>query len=51
MRKRSRSLIFDTLEKLVRDGIDPDMIAASLNTVEISVCARTTLVRSRAAFR
>lgn len=32
--KRIERLIFDTLEGLVRDGIDPDMVAASMNTVE-----------------
>jgi Zn-dependent M16 (insulinase) family peptidase len=32
--KKIEKLIFDTLEALVRDGIDPDMIAASLNTLE-----------------
>ena len=32
--KKIEKLIFNTLEALVRDGIDPDMIAASMNTIE-----------------
>ncbi len=40
--KKIESLIFDTLEKLVRDGIDPDMIAASLNTIEFRLRENNT---------
>jgi Zn-dependent M16 (insulinase) family peptidase len=32
--RKIEKLIFDTLEALVRDGIDPDTVAASMNTVE-----------------
>jgi Zn-dependent M16 (insulinase) family peptidase len=32
--RKIEKLIFDTLESLVRDGIDPDMIAAAMNTLE-----------------
>ncbi len=32
--KKIETLIFDTLQKLVREGIDPDAIAASVNTLE-----------------
>jgi Zn-dependent M16 (insulinase) family peptidase len=32
--KKIEGLILDTLEKLARDGIDPDTIAASMNTIE-----------------
>jgi Zn-dependent M16 (insulinase) family peptidase len=40
--KKIESLIFDTLEKLVRGGIDPDMIAASLNTIEFRLRENNT---------
>jgi Zn-dependent M16 (insulinase) family peptidase len=32
--KKIEKLIFSTLETLVRDGIDPDTIAAAINTAE-----------------
>jgi presequence protease len=32
--KKIEKLIFDTLETLVREGIDPNTVAASMNTVE-----------------
>ena len=35
-------LIFSTLERLARDGIDPDTIAASLNTIEFALRERNT---------
>lgn len=40
--KKIETLIFDTLERLVRDGIDPDMIAAALNTVEFRLRENNT---------
>ncbi|HXF86494.1 MAG TPA: insulinase family protein [Anaerolineales bacterium] len=40
--KKIEKLIFDTLEGLVRDGIDPEMIAASLNTVEFRLRENNT---------
>ncbi|NWG08611.1 MAG: insulinase family protein [Chloroflexi bacterium] len=40
--KKIEKLIFDTLESLVRDGIDPDMIAASMNTVEFRLRENNT---------
>jgi presequence protease len=40
--KKIESLIFDTLEKLARDGIDPDMIAAAMNTVEFRLRENNT---------
>jgi presequence protease len=45
-RKRSarkiETLIFDTLEKLVSEGIDPDTIAASMNTIEFRLRENNT---------
>ena len=35
-------LIFDTLEALVREGIDPDMTAASINTLEFHLRENNT---------
>ncbi len=35
-------LIFDTLEALVRDGIDPDMTAAAINTLEFHLRENNT---------
>ena len=35
-------LILDTLQELARDGFDPDMIAASLNTIEFSLRENNT---------
>ncbi len=40
--KKIETLIFDTLESLVRDGIDPDMVAASMNTVEFRLRENNT---------
>src|SRR6266540_5224428 len=40
--KKIEKLIFDTLESLVRDGIDPDMIASSMNTVEFRLRENNT---------
>src|SRR5215207_6242828 len=40
--KKIEKLIFDTLESLVRDGIDPDMVAASMNTVEFRLRENNT---------
>ncbi|HSG43796.1 MAG TPA: insulinase family protein, partial [Anaerolineales bacterium] len=40
--KKIEALIFDTLESLVRDGINTDMIAASLNTVEFRLRENNT---------
>ena len=40
--KKIEKLILDTLESLVRDGIDPDMIAASMNTVEFRLRENNT---------
>ena len=40
--KKIEKLIFDTLESLVRDGIDRDMIAASMNTVEFRLRENNT---------
>jgi Zn-dependent M16 (insulinase) family peptidase len=40
--KKIEKLILDTLESLARDGIDPDMIAASMNTVEFHLRENNT---------
>jgi presequence protease len=40
--KKIEALILDTLEALTRDGIDPDMIAASMNTVEFRLRENNT---------
>ena len=40
--KKIEKLIFDTLESLVREGIEPDMIAASMNTVEFRLRENNT---------
>ena len=40
--KKIETLIFETLETLVRDGIDPEMIAAALNTVEFRLRENNT---------
>src|SRR5512143_291614 len=40
--KKIERLIFDTLESLARDGIDPDTIAASMNTVEFRLRENNT---------
>ncbi|MGE5464834.1 MAG: insulinase family protein, partial [Syntrophothermus sp.] len=40
--KKIEKLIFDTLESLVRDGIDPDTVAASMNTVEFRLRENNT---------
>ncbi len=40
--KKIEKLILDTLESLVREGIDPDMIAASMNTVEFRLRENNT---------
>ncbi len=36
------SLIFETLQKLVRDGIEPDMIEAAINTTEFNLRENNT---------
>ena len=40
--RKIEKLIFDTLESLVRDSIDPDMVAASMNTVEFRLRENNT---------
>ncbi len=40
--KKIERLIFDTLETLVREGIDPDMVAASMNTIEFRLRENNT---------
>jgi presequence protease len=40
--KRIEKLIFDTLESLSRNGIDPDTVAASMNTVEFRLRENNT---------
>jgi presequence protease len=40
--KKIEGLIFDTLESLVQDGIDPDTVAASMNTVEFRLRENNT---------
>ena len=40
--KKIEKLIFDTLESLVRDGIDHDTIASSMNTVEFRLRENNT---------
>lgn len=40
--KKIEKLIFNTLESLVRDGIDPDMVAAAMNTVEFRLRENNT---------
>jgi Zn-dependent M16 (insulinase) family peptidase len=40
--KKIEKLILDTLAGLVRDGIDPDMVAASMNTVEFRLRENNT---------
>ncbi|MBK8822766.1 MAG: insulinase family protein [Anaerolineales bacterium] len=40
--KKIEKLILDTLETLVRDGIDPDMVAAALNTTEFRLRENNT---------
>ena len=40
--KKIEKLIFETLESLVREGIDPDMVAASMNTVEFRLRENNT---------
>jgi len=40
--KKIEALIFETLEKLVKEGIDPDMTAAALNTIEFSLRENNT---------
>jgi len=40
--EKVEALIFSTLEQLARDGIDPDTIAASLNTIEFALRERNT---------
>ncbi len=40
--KKIERLIFDTLERLVREGIDPDMTAAALNTIEFRLRENNT---------
>lgn len=40
--KKIEGLIFKTLENLVREGIDPDMIAAAINTIEFHLRENNT---------
>ncbi|MBI3162429.1 MAG: peptidase M16, partial [Chloroflexi bacterium] len=40
--KKIEALIFGTLETLVREGIDPDMVAASINTLEFNLRENNT---------
>lgn len=40
--RKIEKLIFGTLESLVRDGIDPDMVAAAMNTVEFRLRENNT---------
>jgi Zn-dependent M16 (insulinase) family peptidase len=40
--KKIEKLILDTLETLARDGIDPDMVAAALNTTEFRLRENNT---------
>lgn len=40
--KKIETLIFDTLQKLVNEGIDPDTIAASINTLEFRLRENNT---------
>ena len=40
--KKIEKLILDTLASLVRDGIDPDMVAASMNTIEFRLRENNT---------
>lgn len=40
--RKIETLIFDTLTQLVRDGIDPEMIAASINTIEFALRENNT---------
>ncbi|MDP1714899.1 MAG: insulinase family protein [Anaerolineales bacterium] len=40
--KKIETLIFATLIRLVRDGIDPEMIAASFNTIEFALRENNT---------
>ncbi len=40
--KKIEKLIFDTLGTLVRDGIDPDMTAAAINTIEFRLRENNT---------
>ena len=40
--KKIEKLIFDTLESLVREGIDPDTVAASMNTIEFRLRENNT---------
>jgi Zn-dependent M16 (insulinase) family peptidase len=40
--KKIEKLIFNTLESLVREGIDPDTVAASMNTVEFQLRENNT---------
>jgi Zn-dependent M16 (insulinase) family peptidase len=40
--KKIEKLIFDTLESLVREGIDPGMVAAAMNTVEFRLRENNT---------
>lgn len=40
--RKIERLILDTLEQLVRDGIDPEMIAASINTIEFALRENNT---------
>ena len=40
--RKIEKLIFDTLESLVRDGIDPDTVAAAMNTIEFRLRENNT---------
>ncbi|RIK47966.1 MAG: peptidase M16, partial [Chloroflexi bacterium] len=40
--KKIETLIFDTLQTIAKDGFDPDMTAASLNTIEFALRENNT---------
>ncbi len=40
--EKAERLIFDTLDQLARDGLDPDTVTASLNTVEFRLREKNT---------
>ena len=48
--KKIEKLILDTLEKLVREGIDPETIAASMNTMEFRLRENNTGAYPRGLF-
>src|SRR5687768_14150080 len=48
--KKIEKLILDTLEKLAREGIDPETIAASMNTIEFRLRENNTGAYPRGLF-